>query len=93
MPLCRDCRAVVASPPADVEADGAETWRGRKRASTCQPRACEGTGRSGRGVAGRNWPRKPNPVRLGSYVSRASGASGVCELSAGVLAAGPVEAS
>ena len=37
------------------------------------------------------WPRESNPVRLGSYVSRAQGASGDCGLSAGVLAAGPVE--
>ena len=39
----------------------------------------------------RTGPASLNPVRLGSYVSRASGASGDCELSAGVLAAGPVE--
>jgi LysR substrate binding domain len=32
------------------------------------------------------WPCKSNPVRLGSYVSRALGASGDCGLSAGVLA-------
>jgi len=37
------------------------------------------------------WPCKSNPVRLGSYVSRANGASGDCGLSAGVLAAGPVK--
>jgi hypothetical protein len=32
------------------------------------------------------WPCKSNPVRLGSYVSRAVSASGDCGLSAGVLA-------
>ena len=37
------------------------------------------------------WPCKSNPVRLGSYVSRAGGALGDCGLSAGVLAAGPVK--
>jgi hypothetical protein len=37
------------------------------------------------------WPCKSNSVRVGSYVSRARGASGDCGLSAGVLAAGPVE--
>ena len=39
----------------------------------------------------KRWPCMSNPVRLSSYVSRATGASGDCGLSAGVLAAGPVE--
>ena len=42
-----------------------------------------------RSAATRYWPCESNPVRLGSYVSRAQGASGDCGLSAGVLAAGP----
>ena len=49
------------------------------------------SGRSVRSRPTKRWPCKSNPVRLGSYVSRALGASGDCGPSAGVLAAGPVE--
>jgi hypothetical protein len=48
--------------------------------------SCSRGGHSGTTNAG---PARRNPVRLGSYVSRAMGASGDCGLSAGVLATGP----
>ena len=59
-------------------------------AASSRSRECEPPRRSLLGTTKR-WPCKSNPVCLGSYVSRAKGASGDCGLSAGVLAAGPVK--
>ena len=75
---------------AAIERDGdsVEASRHDPTAYGSSARSCSSASIGGRS---HNWPRKSNPVRLGSYVSRDPwGASGDCGLSAGVLAAGPV---